>query len=65
MTTSDFGAFFQALHAQTPFPWQERLVQTVLTTGWPATLSLPAAGGKTAIPAMALALIDNAWYCVA
>jgi hypothetical protein len=44
-----FPEFFQAVHGHRPFPWQKRLLREVLASGWPATLSLPTASGKTAI----------------
>lgn len=52
MTTlapAKFSLFFSALWAYDPFPWQERLAQRVCQGGgWPATLDLPTAAGKTA-----------------
>jgi CRISPR-associated endonuclease/helicase Cas3 len=44
-----FPVFFRAVHGHDPFPWQERLLHTVLDADWPAALSLPTASGKTAI----------------
>lgn len=49
LSTSLFPAFFRAVHGHDPFPWQNRLLETVLREDWPATLSLPTASGKTAI----------------
>lgn len=49
LSIADFPAFFRAIHAHEPLPWQHRLAQVVLTTGWPRTLTLPTASGKTAV----------------
>jgi CRISPR-associated endonuclease/helicase Cas3 len=44
-----FAEFFHAIHGKTPFPWQERLVSEVVAKGWPETINLPTASGKTAV----------------
>lgn len=44
----DFAKFFRVVHGTAPFPWQERLVRTVVREGWPALLDLPTGTGKTA-----------------
>jgi CRISPR-associated endonuclease/helicase Cas3 len=44
----DFSTFFQAIHGYPPFPWQARLADLVLRDGWPPTIALPTASGKTA-----------------
>ena len=49
LNAADFPAFFRAIHDKDPFPWQARLVRDVLTAGWPGTLDLPTASGKTAV----------------
>lgn len=49
LTADQFPDFFAAIHGHAPFPWQTRLTRDVLETGWPATLALPTASGKTAI----------------
>lgn len=49
LTADHFPAFFAAIHGQPPFPWQTRLVRDVLANGWPGTLALPTASGKTAV----------------
>ncbi|MFC3127168.1 type I-U CRISPR-associated helicase/endonuclease Cas3 [Pseudoroseomonas globiformis] len=60
---ADFAAFFRAVHGVAPFPWQSRLLQQVLATGWPSLCDLPPASGKTAVIdiavfALALALSE-------
>ncbi len=48
--SNDFSRFFREVNdGQTPFPWQERLASRVFESGWPATLDLPTASGKTAV----------------
>ncbi|HOU55010.1 MAG TPA: type I-U CRISPR-associated helicase/endonuclease Cas3 [Myxococcota bacterium] len=49
LQTGHFEEFFHAIHGKEPFPWQTRLLHHVLEQGWPETLSLPTATGKTAI----------------
>jgi CRISPR-associated endonuclease/helicase Cas3 len=46
---ADFPAFFKAVHGWEPFPWQETLLQRVLTRGWPALIDVPTGLGKTAV----------------
>lgn len=49
LAAADFAAFFAAIHAQTPFPWQQALVETLAETDtWPDVLDLPSGAGKTA-----------------
>lgn len=47
VSSSDFPAFFQALHDREPYPWQRRLVQQVVSGGWPKAMDLPTGSGKT------------------
>ncbi len=43
-----FNKFFSALHGRPPFAWQTRLADEVARDGWPDTIDLPTASGKTA-----------------
>ena len=58
-----FAEFFAALHSdggppRSPFPWQQRLVDQVVTTDrWPDLLDLPTASGKTTTIEIALYLM--------
>jgi CRISPR-associated endonuclease/helicase Cas3 len=52
LSARNFADYFHACHNNPPFPWQVRLLETVLTKGWTDetnTISLPTASGKTAI----------------
>jgi len=49
-----FPAFVEEVTGFTPFPWQRRLMATVLETGWPAVLDLPTGTGKTTALLIAL-----------
>lgn len=50
LQSGDFASFFEAIHGVPPFPWQQRLVDTLLTERrWPRDLDLPTAAGKTAV----------------
>lgn len=49
MLLDDFPEFFKAVHGYDPFPWQVRLLHTVYEKGWPDTLALPTAAGKTSV----------------
>lgn len=51
----DFAHFFEALHGNTPFDWQHKLVQYIFDQSlmateqaWPEIISLPTGFGKTA-----------------
>jgi CRISPR-associated endonuclease/helicase Cas3 len=54
LAASDFDAWMQAVHGQRPFPWQRRLLDTVRSDGWPETITLPTATGKTSALDVAL-----------
>jgi CRISPR-associated endonuclease/helicase Cas3 len=44
-----FAAWFAAVNgAQTPLPWQARLAEQVVETGWPSLIGVPTGLGKTA-----------------
>ena len=49
LTAGDFARFFQDVHGCEPFPWQQRLTEQVLDTGWPSVVDLPTGTGKTAL----------------
>ncbi|MBL8605593.1 MAG: type I-U CRISPR-associated helicase/endonuclease Cas3 [Myxococcales bacterium] len=49
LTETDFDAWLEAVHGQSPFPWQRRLLAEVMRRGWPSTLQLPTATGKTTV----------------
>jgi len=50
LTSNQFQEYFQTIHGSAPFPWQQRLLNQVVSTGqWPSVLSLPTGAGKTAI----------------
>ena len=49
LTGEDFAAYFEAVHGDPPFPWQQRLVeQLACDNQWPGVLDLPTGVGKTA-----------------
>lgn len=60
LATEDFAAFFGEVHERdgerpTPFPWQERLLRSIVQERrWPALLDLPTGTGKTAAIDIAL-----------
>ncbi len=60
MTSTDFAAFYSAVHQdRLPFPWQERLAQRLLAgEEWPGVIAVPTACGKTSV-------IDVAVFCLA
>lgn len=54
-----FGDFFEAIHGDPPFPWQQRLLTCLAETDvWPDVLDLPTGTGKTAA-------LDNAVFHLA
>jgi CRISPR-associated endonuclease/helicase Cas3 len=54
LVRGDFGTYFRAVHGCDPFPWQQRLVDQVARSRWPAVLDLPTGSGKTAALDVAL-----------
>ncbi len=54
LNPEQFAQFFEGLHGYKPFPWQLRLAETVCASGWPQTIDVPTASGKTAIIDIAL-----------
>ena len=49
LTGEDFAAYFEAVHGDPPFPWQQRLVEQLARDNqWPDVLDLPTGVGKTA-----------------
>lgn len=49
MTYPVFATFFAAVHTGLdPLPWQARLADTVVTSGWPTEIGVPTGLGKTA-----------------
>lgn len=49
LTARDFAPFFQEVTGLRPYAWQERLVEQVLTEGWPDAIEVPTGCGKTAV----------------
>lgn len=50
LSTTDFPAFFAAVHDQEPFAWQVELAERACSdAGWPAALDVPTGLGKTAV----------------
>ena len=54
MKVDDFADFFRHIHNCDPFPWQNRLISTVESDGWPETIVLPTSSGKTSVIDIAL-----------
>lgn len=55
LQTSDFADFHAAVHGHPPFPWQQRLLERVVSQRrWPAVLDLPTGAGKTSCIDIAL-----------
>lgn len=49
-----FVAFYSALHARDPFPWQQALAEQVTAHGWPRTVDVPTGLGKTSTMTIAV-----------
>lgn len=49
LTAGGFPVFFRDVHGYDPFPWQQRLAERVLDSGWPSVVDLPTGTGKTAL----------------
>lgn len=46
----DFAGFYAAVNqGRNPYPWQEQLLDQVLTGSWPEAITAPTGGGKTAV----------------
>lgn len=53
--SNQFGSYFKALHGYEPFPWQRRLVASILEAeAWPKLLDIPTGLGKTSAIDVAL-----------
>lgn len=57
MKPEDFEVFFKAVNGSTPFPWQKRLAQKVMSGGWPSALNIPTACGKTMVLDIAIFML--------
>ncbi len=50
LAADDFGTFFETVHGNRPFAWQQELADRVCSgQGWPAALDVPTGLGKTAV----------------
>lgn len=52
LSADDFGASFEALTGNPPFPWQEKLFREFLETRFPSSCDLPTGLGKTSVIAV-------------
>ena len=50
----EFEDFYRAVHGRAPFPWQCRLADVVLSSGWPSDIGVPTGLGKTSTIDIAL-----------
>ncbi|MDX2110299.1 MAG: type I-U CRISPR-associated helicase/endonuclease Cas3 [Verrucomicrobiota bacterium] len=48
----NFDSLFEQLTGSTPFPWQRRLYETAILSGWPKCCDIPTGLGKTSIIAI-------------
>ena len=44
-----FGEFYHDVHGRMPFDWQSALADRVHREGWPRSISMPTASGKTSV----------------
>ena len=44
-----FGEFYRNVHCRMPFEWQSALADRVHREGWPRSISMPTASGKTSV----------------
>ncbi|MFA5505408.1 MAG: type I-U CRISPR-associated helicase/endonuclease Cas3 [Vulcanimicrobiota bacterium] len=51
LSIESFSQFFSEVHGANyhPFPWQIKLLQSVVEKGWPEAIGAPTASGKTAV----------------
>ncbi|MEV4888770.1 type I-U CRISPR-associated helicase/endonuclease Cas3 [Nonomuraea sp. NPDC055795] len=60
LTRDDFATFYNQVHNESagsriePFPWQQSLLERVLTHGWPDLIDVPTGLGKTSVIDVAL-----------
>ena len=73
-----FGSFFLAVYGVPPLPWQARLADRVVSSGWPDEIGVPTGLGKTACidiavwslaaqsgkPARGRSVATRTWYVV-
>lgn len=49
LNVADFQDFYRDVHGFPPFKWQQRLLEEVLSGGWPGAIDLPTGAGKTSV----------------
>ncbi len=54
MKLEDFKEFFKNVNGYNPFLWQIRLMEEVMSKGWPSIISMPTSAGKTSVLDIAL-----------